>query len=279
MKYIIVPSLLLSVLAAALSARAGNLGVPELFVKGIYNHARHETTGSRLGFKSDTKGIIVGAGLKLSNAMTVGIGYGYTDTTVDLSLQDLDIKGHQFFLQGEYHPNAWYANWLMSYGYGRYEGKDVQAKYHVNTYALDIMSGYLFNVGFAPEWGLRYLVADQPAYVADEKKVQSDRSEFLTGVVGGRYSTAFSSTQMKWLPFIHAGVTYDFISDGAKTNIEISRGNYYQINGRRLHRFGVEAGAGLTIAVNGWDFSVAYEGDYRKNFQSHTGLLRGQYRF
>lgn len=283
MKHIIFPSILLSVLATAVSAHADNLWVPEIFVKGVYNHARHGTTGSRLGFKSDTKGIMVGAGLKLSNAMTVGIGYGYADTSVDEKHgQDSDIDSHQAFLYGRYQPNAWYANWMVRYSYGHYENEDrlqlIKSKYHTNSYDFSLKTGHQFDCGVIPEVGVRYAFVDRHGYYLDGKRLKRDRNDLLTGLAGLRYEKEVSFEKVKWIPRAYVAATYDFVSDKTVRNISTDIG-YYQLQGRRMHRLGGEAGAGLAMNVGQWVFSVDYHGAYRKDFRSHTGMLGVKYNF
>ncbi len=282
MKYIIVPSILLSVLATVAPVRAGSLGVPELFVKGVYNHARHGTTGSRLGFKSNTKGVMVGAGLKLSNAMTVGIGYGYADTSVDEKHgQDSDIDSHQAFLYGRYQPNAWYANWMVRYSYGHYENEgdvQVKSKYHTNSYDLSLKTGYQFDCGVVPEAGVRYAFVDRQGYHMNGKRFKRDRNDLLAGLAGLRYEKEFPFDKVKWIPRANVAATYDFVSDKTVRNINTDIG-YYQLQGRRMHRFGGEAGVGLIMSVGQLAFSVDYHGVYRKDFKSHTGMLSVKYNF
>ena len=283
MKYIIVPSILFSVLATVAPARAGSFGAPELFVKGVYNHARHETTRSRMGFKSDTKGIMVGAGLKLSNVMTVGIGYGYADTSVDEKHgQDSDIDSHQAFLYGYYQPNAWYANWMMRYSYGHYENEDrlqlIKSKYHTNSYDFSLKTGHQFDCGVVPEAGVRYAFVDRQGYHMNGKRFKRDRNDLLTGLAGLRYEKEFPFDKVKWVPHANVAATYDFVSDKTVRNINTDIG-YYQLQGRRMHRFGGEAGVGLIMRLGQWAFSADYHGAYRKDFRSHTGMLGVKYNF
>ena len=254
-----------------------NIGV---WVEGLYNHSKQNTTASNVGFKANTRGVAIGIDNKISKAMTVGLGYSYTNTSVDAKYRAIDIDGHNVFLYGQYQPNNWYANWLMSYGYSKYDEKALaKAKYHVNSYAASMRNGYQFDMGIALEWGLHYTLADQESYVVAGNRVHSDKSDLLTGSVGIRYAKMFRSEKIQWSPHINGGITYDFASDNSKTNVEIVHGNNYQINGKRLHRFGVEAGAGVAMSVGAWDLSADYHGGYRKDFQSHTGMLKAKYNF
>ncbi len=173
----------------------------------------------------------------------------------------------------------------MSYGYSKYEeekepmGIKMKAKYHVNSYAAQLISGYEFATGFAPEAGLRYLLLDQESYTDGAQRIKSDKNDLLTGVAGVRYLKAFNADKATFTPHANLAITYDFISDGSEANVYVIGGGDYQVNGKRLHRFGVEAGAGLTMSVGAWDLSADYHGGFRKDFQSHTGMLKVKYNF
>ena len=282
MKHIMTKIILLSSVMAIFPSQANadifkDMG---LWVLGLYNHSKQDSTASNEGFKANTRGVVMGFNNQVSNAMMVGIGYGYTDISADADSHDTDIKGHNVFIYGQYQPSAWYANWMMGYGFSKYDEKMAQkAKYHVNSYSASIVSGYQFDVGLAPEWGLSYVLADQEAYDVGGDRVHSDKSDLLTGMLGLRYLKTFRTDAIKWTPRANVGVTYDFASDKGKANIEVVRGNNYQIRTRRLHRFGVEAGVGLTMTAGSWDVSFDYKGGYRKDFQNHTGMLGIKYNF
>ena len=256
-----------------------------VWVHGFYNHSKQDGTASNEGFTANTRGVAMGVDGKLSDAMTVGLGYAYTDTSADAGHRDIDVDGHNVFLYGQYQPSNWYANWLMSYGYSKYEeekepmGIKMKAKYHVNSYAAQLISGYEFATGLAPEAGLRYLLVDQESYTDGAQRIKSDKNDLLTGVAGVRYAKTFTAENKVFTPHANLAVTYDFISDDSKANVHVVGGGDYQVNGKRLHRFGVEAGAGVSMTVGAWDLSADYRGGYRKDFQSHAGMLKAKYNF
>ncbi len=56
-------------------------------------------------------------------------------------------------------------------------------------------------------------------------------------------------------------------------------GMNYVVNGERLERFGVEAGLGFESGVDNWTFSVGYDLGLRKDYHSHTRMLKAKYDF
>ena len=256
-----------------------------MWVQGMYNHSKQDSSASTEGFKANTRGIAMGIDGKLSDEMTVGFGYSYTDTSADAGNRDVDVDGHHVFLYGQYQPSSWYANWLLGYGYSKYDeekspmGVKVKAKYHVNSYAANLMTGYQFWTGFAPEVGLRYLLVDQESYTDGIQRVKSDKNDLLTGIAGVRFVKAYITDTMTWTPHANVAATYDIKSDGSEATVHVIGGNNYQIKGERLHRLGMEAGAGVTATVGDWDLSLDGRFDYRKDYQSYTGMLKVKYNF
>lgn len=256
-----------------------------MWAQGLYNRSKQDATASSEGFRANTRGIAVGLDGKLSKAMTVGIGYGYTDTDADAGARDVDVEGHHVFLYGQYKPSQWYANWLLDYGYAKYDetktpaGLSIKTSYNVHSYAAHYMTGYDFENGLMTEVGARYLLVDQDAYNDGVQRIKSDKNDTLTAVAGVKYQAVVKTDDVTFVPRLRLAATYDVKSDASEANVQVVGGGNYQITGERLHRFGVEAGVGVTATVGAWDVSLDYFGGYRKDYQSHTGLLKAQYNF
>lgn len=60
----------------------------------------------------------------------------------------------------------------------------------------------------------------------------------------------------------------------------LANGSAYTVNGTLLECFGVEVGAGVTFDVtDSAEFSLGYEGKFRKDYQDHSGMLNAKYKF
>lgn len=256
-----------------------------LWVQGLYNHSKQDSSSTTEGFSADTKGISFGIDGKINDSLMIGLGYGYTNTDADSGSRDLDVDGHNFFLYSEYKPNNWYINGMLSYGFSKYTedkspmGFALKSKYDVHTYAANVMTGYDFKSGLTPEVGVRYLLADQESYNDGAQRISSDNSSVLTGVAGIKYAPHFNAENLTFKPTVRLAATYDFISDDAKANVAVIGGGQYQITGERLKRFGVETGIGVEASIKDWTLSLDYNGGFRKDSQSHTGMLKVKYHF
>jgi len=255
------------------------------WAQALYNHTKQDASGSATGFSADTKGVALGIDGKLNESLTVGLGYGYNQTDADSDGRDIDVDGHNFFAYAKYQPNAWYINGMFSYGLNKYTEKKapmgvaMEAKYDVNTYAANVMSGYDFENGITPEAGLRYVLADQESYNDGAQRISTDNNDVLTAVVGVKYSKDVTAKDWTFEPSVRLAATYDILSDNSEANVNVIGGANYQITGQRLHRFGVEAGAGITGTIKNWDLSLEYNAGLREDFQTHTGMLKAKYNF
>ena len=255
-----------------------------LWVQGLYNRAKQKRTSDAPRFIGRTRGIRGGMGIELNNVMTVGMGYGYTDTSVDDELHNIDIEGHHIFLYGKYQPDAWYANWLMGYSYSKYrDDRDYiglnKLKYHTNSFSANLMTGYEFKSGFSPEVGFRYLFVQQEGYNDGVQRVRRDKNDLWAALAGMRYEKKLGGDKVAFTPHANLAVSYDIKSDNSKTNVEIIEGSNYQTGWKRLHRLGFEAGAGLMVTMGPVDLSFDYYGKYRQDFKNHTGMLKATYNF
>lgn len=271
---------------AALGRAGGDTFVGgSVWAQGLYNHTKQDATAAAAGFSADTAGVAFGVDGKVNEDITVGVGYGYNQTDADSAGRDIDVEGHNFFAYAQYQPDAWYINGMFSYGFSKYTedkapmGVAMTAKYDVNTYAANVMSGYQFDDGITTEAGLRYVLADQKAYSDGAQYISTDTNDVLTAVVGVKYSTDYKAKDWTIKPSVRLAATYDILSDDSQANVSIIGGGNYQITGDRLHRFGVETGVGVTGTIKDWDLTLEYNGGFRQDYQSHTGMLKAKYNF
>ena len=281
---------LLSNVAAKRVAAVGRAGGDTfkggaVWAEGLYNYAKQDSSASTDGFKADTAGLAMGADGKINDATTVGFGYAYTQTDADSVGRDMDVDGHNFFIYGSYQPSAWYVNAMLSYGFSEYKEKKspagvaMKSKYDVNTYAANVMTGYDMGNGFTPESGLRYILVDQDAYNDGAQRISSKNNDVLTAVMGVKYAADVKTAGWTFTPTARFAVTYDLLSSNSKANVSIIDGGSYQITGKRLNRLGFEAGVGIGTSVDNWDFTLEYNGGFRKDFQNHSGMLKAKYNF
>lgn len=262
-----------------------------VWVQGLYNKSKLNNTSKAYGYDADTYGTAFGLEKYVTKATKLGAGYAYNSTDIDGHNRDTDVHTSTLFAYGEYKPNNWFVNGIASYGWSDYsETKhstvDVKSKYDVNTFGLQAMTGYDFNLPQAftltPEAGVRYARVEQDGYIDDAgQSVKSRNSNIWTGVAGAKLSKAFAADNgMIFKPELRLAATYDLKNDKGNTLVTLANGTSYSVQGTALKRFGVEVGAGVTADLSdNVELSMGYEGRFRSHYQDHTGLINAKYKF
>ena len=265
-----------------------------VWAKAFGNHAKVDNTSKAYGFKSDGYGATLGIEKQLDNAFKVGLGYSYFYNDVDGFMRDSDVNTHTGFVYGEYRPNNWYTNAIASYGYSKYDenkhvaGDVYNAKYDVDNIGAQVMTGYnasVAKVDVTPEAGLRYNNIHRDNYVDSAgQAVKAETMDVMTAVAGLKVGkdlvSCFGVRSFYWRPEARLAATYDLISDKENAVVSLSNGSGYVVKGQRLNRFGVEAGAGVTLYLSpDVESSVGYEGKFRSHYQDHTGYVSAKYKF
>ena len=262
-----------------------------VWVQGLYNKSKLNNTSKAYGYDADTYGAAFGLEKYVTKATKLGAGYAYNSTDIDGHNRDTDVHTSTLFAYGEYKPNNWFVNGIMSYGWSDYKEKkhsvvDVKSKYDVDTFGLQAMTGYDINLPQAftltPEAGVRYAHVDQDSYTDDAgQSVKSHKGNIWTGVAGAKLSKAFAADNgMIFKPELRFAATYDLKNDKGNTLVTLANGTSYFVQGTALKRFGVEVGAGVTADLSdNVELSMGYEGRFRSHYQDHTGLINAKYKF
>ncbi|MCM1324605.1 MAG: autotransporter domain-containing protein [Acetobacter sp.] len=262
-------------------------GADNVWVEGLYNHAKQDGSSSTDGFSAETKGVAFGLDGMINNCFRLGMGYSYLKTDADSGSHDIDAKGHNVFVYGTYQPSQWYMDGMLSYGWADYKdhtrplGISLKGKYDVDTYAANLIAGYDMKNGFAPQIGARYLHIEQDSYNDGVQHIKAKDNDILTAVAGVKFAKDYQSEAWTLTPKARLAATYDIMSDKTSADVNIigaGAGNYH-INGKRLNRFGVEGSIGLAAAIDNWELSAEYAASVRKDYQSHAGLFNLKYNF
>jgi len=263
-----------------------------LWTKVLYNQGKLDNTAAFDGFKSRMRGLAMGGDKKLNKDVKLGLGYAYTKGKITNGYRRSDVDTHTAMLYGEYKPSAWFVNAFAGYGWSDYENKAYSAlgrtKSDFDVYAatLQLNTGYDINVAkdtvLTPVAGMRYTHIAREAYTdSDDKRISKNNSNIVTALAGAKLKKTFALDNGAYLtPEARFGFTYDVKRDADNSVVKLSNGSSYEVEGRALNRFAVEAGAGITAAFdNGIELTAGYEGRFRKDYRDHTGLLDCRYNF
>lgn len=257
-----------------------------LWIQGLYNYLKQESNSKIDGFTGKTAGFSIGVDGELGDDFVLGLGYGYTYTDVDSDGRSTNIDGNNFFIYGQYKPGNWYINETFIYGISKYNEKKrpagvlLESKYDVTSFGFNLMSGYNFNNGITPEFGIRYLMTDQDSYNDGVQTIKSDASNLVTGVAALKYSKDIASGSRYYIkPNIRLALMYDILSDDSESMIYMSNGSFYQVTGERLNRLSAEASIGLNTKFDDFETNIEFSGNFRENYRSYNTLLKVKYHF
>ncbi len=256
------------------------------WVQGLYNKSKQDSSSATPGFRGYTQGVAFGLDTLINDVYTVGVGYAYNATDVKSGGRKTDVYGHNFFIYGEYQPNAWFVNGTVNYSTSDYKeqravtGVGIASKYDVDTWGGQVMTGYDMASGLTPKAGLRYLHIKQDSYTDTlGQNVKTDNTDLLTAVAGVNYAYDFVEKDYTLTPEVRLAATYDIVSDNADATVVMGTGSY-TTSGKRLPRFGVEAGVGVTMNMfDALDVSLNYDAGIRRDYTSHTGTVKFKYNF
>lgn len=256
-----------------------------VWTQGLYNKAKLSRSD---GFDAKSSGVAMGAEHYFDLSSKIGFGYAYTNTDIDSLGRETEVDTHTLFLYGEYKPSRWFVNGIAGYSLGRYDESQYngnRAKYDVNSFSLQAMSGYDFVLGnytLVPQAGLRYTNSGREAYTDSLfQRISSDDADILTATAGIKLSTEIAVDSCVFLkPELKLAATYDLFNDGGDAQVTLSNGSVYTINGRALDRLGFEAGIGIAAELNdSTEVALGYEGKFRQDYRDHSGLVNYKYKF
>ena len=262
-------------------------------MQGLFNKAKFDTSKSADNFDSNTYGMALGIeSYIVDDIFKVGLGYAYSGTKIDGYFRETDVKTNSAIIYGEYKPNNWFINGVISYGFSDYSetkkvsGINVNANWKINSLAAQLMTGYDVQLEkdfmIIPEAGLRYVNINQESYKdSADQTVSSHTGDILTGVLGGRINKTFKRENgLSIVPEFKLAATYDLKNDDGSSTVTLVNGTTYSVTGKTLDKFGIETGIGVSVDITEkFLVSVGYEGKFIKDYQDHTGLINLKYKF
>ena len=125
-----------------------------LWAQGLYNKTKYTIKD---GFDGKSSGIALGCDAYITDNMKLGLGFAYTDSSIDAIGRDVSVDNYSLFLYGEQLFDNIYINSILNYNFSKYnEDKNVsgiiiEGDYNANSIGAQILSGYNFDNGFSPE--------------------------------------------------------------------------------------------------------------------------------
>lgn len=260
------------------------VGQTAVWAQGMMNYAKLDTDN---GFDAHSNGFAAGFEANFTDSFKAGLGYAYTSTDISTERSKTDVKTHTGFVYGEYKPNKAYINGVVSFGRSDYDDTtrnlSLTSAYKTDTIAAQIAAGYKAGV-LTPEAAVRFTNVKQKAYTdATGAKMEEKTSDTWTGVLGAKIGKNYvlkANRKIGLSPELKVAATYDFARDDENRTVTLPDGSSYTATGEAMERFGVEAGAGVTVSIaNSAEIALSYDGKFKKDYQDHIGMVNLKVKF
>ena len=260
------------------------VGQTAVWAQGMLNYAKLDTDN---GFAAHSNGFAAGFEANFTDSFKAGVGYAYTSTDISTERSSTDVKTHTGFVYGEYKPNKAYINGVVSFGRSDYDDTtrslNLTSDYKTDTIAAQVAAGYKAGV-LTPEAAVRFTNVKQKAYTdAMGAKMADKTANTWTGVLGAKAGKDFvlkANRKIGVSPELKVAATYDFARDDESRTVTLPDGSSYMATGEAMERFGVEAGAGVTVSIaNSAEIALTYDGKFKKDYQDHTGMVNLKVKF
>ena len=253
---------------------------------GMWAHGLINRSKMNGAFHGDTRGVAFGIDATFNRKYTFGMGYAHDNTDVHAGAQKTDIDSDTLFAYAQYKPNKWFINGAFNYTFADYTDKsdlfgiNISSNHNVDSYGVQLLSGYDFASGVTPSVGARFLHVAQDEYTNGLVNVKASDTDFWTGVAGVKYAFDIVATpELTFSPELRAAAKYDFMSDNATATVLVPGAAAYVVDSDRLSRFGGEFGISMSALYRGITVSLNYDLDLHKDYTSQTGMLKFRYNF
>lgn len=256
-----------------------------VWAQGMVNKSKYDVTD---GYESTMTGIAGGYDKRTQNGLAGFALAGAKVKTDETAGRETDASLYSGIVYGAYRPNNFFIDGMLTGTYGAYTetknvaGVSVDADYKVYAAGGRATVGYDYR-GFAPLANLRYFYAWQEDYTdAAGQEISSDKAQTATISGGFKYAPVLKTQNDVFvIPQVQILASYDFISPDKNKSVVNIGGSTYTVleTGDGLSRTGVETSAGLTVDFGSLEASLRYDGRFKKDYTSHTGLLEIRYNF
>ncbi len=256
------------------------------WLQGMYNKTKYTDI-----FDADIYGGAVGIEGRPGAAFRIGAGYAYTVAdSKDYFADKTKANANTFLLYMSIKPGVWFLDLEGSYTMSSYKyteqyiPNDPGEKWDVNIFRGQGLTGFDIRVGnffLVPQAGVRYLYAkkDETTWNGIVLYDKANVSTY-TGIAGLKLGADFYGESVIFRPEIGGAFTRDFKLVEDAVFLAMPNGSVFVMDGpaRERNAFAPYASLMFSFGKN-VDLIFSYEGDFRKDFKSHTGLATLRFNF
>jgi outer membrane autotransporter protein len=293
-----------------LNAGDGTANEERFWTQGFGSYAEQELRQKINGFTSATGGVAIGVDKRVQDNLLVGLAYSFAHTDVDTSLSQSNTKvaSHQATLYGSFdidqsvfQSDGVFLDGQLSYAFndydseryievgavtrradGDFDGMQVSTKFDLGK-TIQLDEGFRLT----PSAGIGYTHVSVDNYTesnagASSLKMNEQDYDILNLNVNAKFATTYQVEGSDFTPEVHFGYTYEAIHDKIITTSSFTGGgDSFKSTGFDTANSTGRAGAGFTYAGDTMpvDLTVTYDATVKADFVSHSGLIKGSWRF
>jgi uncharacterized protein with beta-barrel porin domain len=260
--------------------------------------ATSDGTTALAGFDAGFGGALIGIDGAPTDAIVIGAfaGYGLADVDGDgAGMAKLETSAFQAGLYGSYTGASFYVDGFAAFAMMQNDTSRTTVGNNILTGTFD-SSQFTFglsagapiaishNAYITPNASVTWNSYDADGYTevgVGANMVSGIATNTLTGKVGARIHAVHTiSNGSEIVPELSAGLLYDLINDDAIASATfVGGGSAYTVRGTEIADIGVVLGVGLSMHADAWSFGLAYDGEIRSDFMSHTGRAEVRWSF
>ena len=260
-----------------------------------------ETNSTSVGYGAKSTGIVVGADMPLGSALNTGLALSWLrdigNSADRINGTDATIDSYQVTAYGTWQPadrlrlDGQLAYGLARVGQHRYVsvlGAVADADYDGDQIIADLAASYVMSLGtsasLTPYAGLRAVRVSADSYREQGAGIANlSVSDFsatsLRHDIGVKLATSMGVGSSTVTPSLRLGWLHDY-RDAPLTTSGTFGVTAFSQSSDRVARDGLGVGLGVELAANdSLSVGLAYDGEYRSDYQSHTGSIKASLRF
>ncbi len=253
----------------------------KIWLQPFYTHSKLKDSSSGKGVRSDAEGFDLGFFHQATENIDFGLSYGFTHIHTQNTFLRQHFYSNSFQAHLRYDYKGYKLDTKAGYGFATYKQKfknsGDSAHADVDTYEVQALLSKKLRL-LTPEGGLKYLLAKKESVRTDHgRHISGLTADTLTAVLGGTLEKDYMfQSGLRITPKAKAFLTYDMIREDKASLMTLPNHTSYLAEGRRMDRKGIESSFEFIMDKDGFmQLSVGWEGKFRKDFYSHSLLVKG----